>query len=237
MKTHINKQLIAAFTGAIAAASVSAAPILIDLSENAPVSNPAGDGKFWNSLGSGPVDASIADLLDSGNASTGISLSIDVSNVNAGGVSGAGFGGAGINGTAGADPFDEPNAITDGIFANNNNDGTAVLTFGNLSALTAYDLSAIGGRASGGKDGIIDILTGTSSSPSYDLLNDGTVLDFTVTSDAAGVISIEFKKGDNTNGTAGNSTFNALSITEVPEPSSLALLAAGGLLIARRRRS
>lgn len=237
----------------LTATSAHAATILVDLSTAATVSNPAVDGKYWTSFGSGTNSTVTAtDLIDSSNVPTTFDLSITTASVSAGGVSGAGFGGTGINGPAGADPFDEANAITDGLFVNNNNDGTALFEFSGLVANTDYDFSLIGGRASGGKDGGIKILAGTPDSnavdldviesddllDSYNLLNDGTVLNFTVTSTASGEIDFRFFKGDGTDGNNGGSTFNAFSIDGplIPEPASLALVGLGSLLIASRRR-
>lgn len=141
----------------------NAESILIDLSNASAVTNPAGDGKYWNVLGdnaggNGDLDASIADLIDSNNTATGFGLAIDVTNIQSGGTSGAGFGGAGINGPSGADPFDESAVITDGVFNNNANDGTAVFLFSGLAAKAQYDFSVIGGRASNGVDGQIVVL-------------------------------------------------------------------------------
>lgn len=232
------KTLLAALTttAAMATGSANAATVLVDLSTAAVVTNPASDGKYWTSFGTGSDETiSTNDLIDSNNVATPWDLEITTDSVQAGGTSGAGFGGTGINGQAGGDPFDEANAITDGIFANNNSNGTAVITLTGLLGSTSYDLSAIGGRASNGKDGLITILSGTSGSSSYSLLNNGTVLDFTVTSTAGGEISFGFEKGEA--GDSGGSTFNAFSVTgDVPEPGSLALLGLGSMLVASRRR-
>ena len=241
--------------GLLAASSAPAATVLIDLSTAATVSNPAGDGKYWTSMGTG-TNSTITetDLIDSSNAATTWDLDITTTSVVSGGTSGAGFGGTGIDGPAGPDPFDEANAITDGIFVNNNSDGTAVFKFYGLAIGIDYSFSLIGGRASNGKDGGIKILSGTPDSnavdldvietddllDSYNLLNDGTVLNFTITSidggPDGGVIEWEFFKGDNTNGDFGGSTFNALSMTQVPEPSTALLSILGTLLLLRRRR-
>ncbi|MBT8037273.1 MAG: hypothetical protein KJO21_06980 [Verrucomicrobiae bacterium] len=205
------------------AASVAGTPIFIDLSSASAVSHPAGDGKYWNALGQadGSLDHSVANVIDVSNASTTIGLAIDLTNIQAGGTSGAGFGGTGVNGPSGADPFDEAAVITDGIFNNNANNGTAVFSFTGLAADTSYAFSAIGGRASNGDDGQIIILdaaenklgaAAVTTETTHTLLNDGTVLDFSVTSNASGEIFFEFRKAD-PGDTDGSATINGLSIT------------------------
>ncbi|MBT8038211.1 MAG: InlB B-repeat-containing protein, partial [Verrucomicrobiae bacterium] len=196
--------------------------ILIDLSNASEVTNPAGDGKNWNVLGQadGALDDSLAALLDSSNLSTTIGLAIDLTNIDASGTSGAGFGGTGINGPPGADPFDEAAVITDGIFNNVASNGTAVFIFTGLAGDTSYTFSAIGGRASDGDDGQIIILDAATplgagavtTETTHTLLNDGTVLDFSVTSNASGEIFFEFRKA-NPADTDGSATINALSMT------------------------
>ncbi len=206
--------------------SANAESILIDLSNASAVTNPAGDGKHWNVLGdnaggNGASDASIAGLVDSNNTATGFGLTIDVTNTQSSGTSGAGFGGATINGSSGADPFDESAAITDGIFNNNAGNGTAVFVFTGLTANAQYDFSAIGGRASNGVDGQIVILgsntplgtAAVTTQTAHTLLNNGTVLDFSAVSNGSGEIFFEFRR-EGTGSTSGSATINALSITE-----------------------
>jgi len=223
------------------AAPATAAPILVDFSATgvgASVFNPASDGKYkyWNSLGTSDDDVSATPLVDSSNGATGISMAIDVERLIAGG--GAGFGGTGIAGPTGPDPFDEANAVTDGIYYNRTG-GLAKITLTGLNNAYSYDFSAIGGRASSnGDDGTIEILTGNSSSTSYSLLNDGTVANFTVTP-VGGEIVLNFYETDKDDVPADSATFNALSITEVvPEPSGFLLAATGlmGLALLRRRK-
>ena len=214
-----------------------AATVLIDWSRGAIVTNPAGDGKYWNSLGNtglANIDLAPTALVDVSNAATGWSVAVDSTQNGTGG--GAGFGGTGVAGPSGGDPFDEANAVVDGIFANNNAIGTSTITFTGLGNGNQFDLSAIGGRAAGVSDGLITILVGTSPSTTYDLLNNGTVLNFSVTADASGTISFNFSEKVTDGGTT-SATFNAMSITQVPEPSAAFLGLCGCvLLICRRHR-
>jgi hypothetical protein len=210
------------------------------------VANPAADGKHWNSLGTATVGNVVSPLattalIDSSGAASGISVAVSFGATSSS--TGSGFGGTGIAGPTGADPFDEPNAVNDGIYVNRNAvnaDGTgadtsASITFTGLTALTQYDISAIGGRATNGVDGRINIVTGTSGFSTYNLLNNGTISSFSVTSDASGVIVLNFKENEAVS-TALNAVFKAMSLTAVPEPTAAMLGALGSLMLLRRRR-
>jgi hypothetical protein len=209
-----------------------APPVLIDWSTASVVSNPAGDGKHWNSLGtptsgSSSFDLATTPLIDSTGASSGISVAMFSA---ATGTTGAGFGGTGIAGPSGADPFDEANAVIDGIYSNQTTtsgttSGLATITFTGLAASTTYNISAIGGRASNGEDGKITVTTGTTGSPFYTLSNSGTVLNFSVTSNASGVIVFNFIRTTST--PVLNATFNAMSITPAPAPTPLVVTSVG----------
>jgi hypothetical protein len=243
MRTVHTKNLFMALAVATATLGIatyaSAAPILIDWSTATSISNPAG-GNYWNSLGSGVIDLPTTALIDTANAATGISVEVDNTSMDISGTNGAGFGGNGINGPAGAAPFDQSAAVIDGIFANNNTVGTSRILFTGLANSTQYDISAIGGRASTGVDGIIDVLQGAASGP-FTLLNVGTILNFSVTSTVGGVIELDFSKATDVSNPGTSATFNAMSITAVPEPTTFALLGSGvailGFSLARRRRS
>ena len=95
----------------------------------------------------------------------------------------------------------------------------------------------IGGRATDGADGTIAVTVGTGTGGT--LLNDGTVLDFTVQADASGVVGLSFNELEVVPGDAASATFNALSLTAVPEPSSFLFLGitALGLIGWERARS
>jgi hypothetical protein len=231
-----NAPLLIAGIALAALSRAHAATVLIDWSTASIVTDPAGDGKYWNSLGS-PTwnDLGTTALVDVNNAASGWSVAVD-NTFNSGTGQGAGFGGTGIAGPTGGDPFDETNAVNDGIFVNRNDIGTSTITLTGLGNGNQFNFSAIGGRASNGADGLITILTGTSTSTTYDLLNSGTLLNFSVTSSNTGTISFRFsEKSNDTNGTT-NAVFKAMSITPVPEPSAAFLGLGGCLLLLRRRR-
>ena len=199
-----------------AAAVLAAVPyanaslILIDWSQAASVAAPAGDGKYWNSIGplnggSTNDNTSVSNLVSSTNASTAVDVAVTFAS---GGIT-SGFGGTGIVGPAGADPFDEGSAIVDGMFSDRVA-GVAMITFSDLTANATYDFSAIGGRISNGADGVIGVTTGTGSGGA--LLNDGTILNFSVQADGTGVIGLTFNEGPLESTPINYSaTFNALS--------------------------
>lgn len=206
---------------------VKATPVLIEWSTAASVANPAGDGKYWNSLGANGIGGEVPTtaLVAVDSTASGISVAVDNTG-EASNFTGAGFGGTGIAGPTGPDPFDETNAVIDGIYANYNANGTSVITFSGLAPSTQYDFSSIGGRASGGNDGIIKVLQGTPDEnavdndlldsddllDSYTLLNDGTILDFSVISTDAGVIEFRFFENQNDTDGSSNAVWKAMSV-------------------------
>ncbi len=171
-----------------------------------PVTNPASDGKHWNSLGANDVDGgdlSNAALIDSTGAATGVTVSVTT-----GGGQGSGFGD--FNGAAGPDPYDEVAVHDDGLF----NGGTSPLpiTFNGLLANTEYTFTAISRRAASGTDGKITITTGTSTDIGSGLLLEwnGEVLSFNATSDASGTIAFGFGEWASV---TGGTVMNGMTLT------------------------
>ena len=233
---------------ALSASSNAAITALIDWSRAQVAPSPDTNGNHWNSLGSG-TDLATTTLASSTNTSTPWSIAVDNTGPS------SGFSGAGVNGTVGATaPFNTTGAnrpTTDGIFVNQNSVGTSLITITGLTPSSVYDFSAIGGRASGGNNGFIKVITGAFGSGGSDidlidsdnlldtftLLNNATILNFQVTADSSGVVAFRFFENDAVNNADNSATFNALSITGVPEPSTALLGGLGLLALLRRRRA
>ncbi len=225
-------------------AGAHAATVLIDFSNLTAEPGVAdSNGNRWTSIGSGAgtvANSTTNNLISSTGAATTISIGIVFS-----GNFGQGFGGPGIDGNPGPAPFnfDGPTpgdprknfAIIDGMYSAYSS-AAATVTFTGLATNTPYDLSLIGGRATSGSDGVITRTTGTGGTGGA-LLNDGTVLNFTVTSDNSGVIAFTFADADPNVANPNGATLNAMSLTQVPEPGMFALLSLSGLLLVVRRRA
>lgn len=209
------------------------ANILIDWSNDGTISSPAGDGKYWNTLGTASTTADMTGtaLVDASNATTGFSVAVDFS------ATLTGFGVTAINGPTGTDPFDEANAVIDGVYSNEV--GNSVYTITGLQPSETYHFSLIGGRSSSGIDGVIKVTQGTPDGnavdndvqdsddllDSYILDNIGTILSFSVISTSGGIIELKFF--ESVSGSNGlTATFNALNFsgnidTTAPVHSSL----------------
>ena len=108
------------------------------------------------------------------NTASGVNLAVDITINDTN--EGSGFGGNGINGPAGADPFDEANAVVDGMFVSSNSVGTAVITLTGLASSTQYDFVAIGGRTENGGTGVITVNQGTTVNFSQGAPHNGMVI-------------------------------------------------------------
>ncbi len=222
------------------AAAAPAATVLIDFSAAAVAPSP------WNSFGTTATSGTAADitvtnlLLSDNSGNSSWDVFVDHQGLTTGDRSG--FGGTAIDGPVGAtSPFDTTGAdrpTVDGIFAAGGL--TVPITFSDLAANTNYYFALIGGRSGGnGNPGLIELTVGTAvsglSSNQAVLPADGTILSFAATSTAGGVITFEYSVTDAIS-TQADTTLNAMSISNIPEPS-VALLGALGILgLLRRRR-
>lgn len=214
--------------------NVVADVVLIDFSAAATPDNPDLNGNQWNTIGNNDLTS----LFDSGGNSTNWFIQVTGTNQ-----SGSGFSGVGVDGPIGPAPFNDPSAnrpTVDGLFSNRGDDGTATtglvtITVTNLDPNLPHLFSMIGGRATNFSDGIITLTVGSGEVEGM-ILSDGTLLNRVWTPDVDGTIQFTFfdSNGENTLVAAG---LNAMSITAIPEPSSLLVLGLGfaGLTIRRRR--
>jgi len=186
-------------------------PVLIDFSSATPEPGVTdSNGNRWTTIGEA---GTINDLIDATGTATAIDITVDFSRFS------AGLGGNAIDGPTGPPPFDQTFAVVDGIFSSRTI-GVATVTLSDLASETPYNLSMIGGRATVGVDGTIEVITGTGSGGT--LLNDGTILDLTLVSDSSGVIAFTFIDfdDDNTNG----ATLNAMSFSQSGETGPQSIL-------------
>jgi hypothetical protein len=223
-KTSILALGLLAFVG-----SATAASIQIDTGRSA-VLTTSTPSDFWNNLGADTSarPASITDLVDSNNASTGIGVS----------VTGTG-GGSG----AGADYFDTypsaiagmpTSALSDSLFVSA---GTQSLTF-SFTGLTDgqdYAMFLYGSRGNSGGNTQFDasiggLLQATGNIASvFNNATDTVTLNFT--GDATGTVDMLMTA------TVGSGGLNVITLTAIPEPSSAAaLLGLGALALVMSRR-
>lgn len=170
----------------------------------------------------------VMDLVFSDGSNSGIDLAVN--NTNSTEVAGSG---ADYNSTYPALVASQPeSALEDSVFVNANR--TVTLTFSDLDANLTYDILLYGARGNNGSglttysvfDGTLPVETASFAA----LNNAANVANFVgLTPDGNNEITI-------TVATADRGAINFGQITVVPEPGSLALLAAGSLLITRRRR-
>lgn len=238
-------------SASVFAGSADAASVYIDLGKKSTTTgttdtynNVSTDGFFFDTvapvplkLNGGAATTAPLALLDTTGAASGISFDVD-SLSDAGGYvgdNGSNFSGpfpaslSGIETTA----LESMWTFARGIDAN--------FTFTGLDNSKAYNITFYGAHDQAGSSAnssiTFDLLVGTGSAPAsevYDTFNNTSdVLAYTGVSPNNGTIQFLL---DNNNVGSAEGWLNFISIEVVPEPSSLALLALGGVFTLRRRR-
>lgn len=229
MTSWIRASLVLA--GIAFAAKLQAAIILVDfndVNDSGAVKTPDDSGNYWNTV----AVAGTTSLIDTANAETGFTLNLALG-------AGTGFAvtGAAINDPGpGNGPLNQPFAYIDGIFSNTNTGTGIVLTLNSLLPNTTYDFSIYGGRDSNSAPGNIALTTGLGSGLTGDtVLENRTLANFSITSNASGVIGFSLK---DTNANTATTMLNAMSFSQaVPEPSYAFIALLGISFVCLRRRS
>ena len=163
----------------------------------------------WNNIKSG---TSLSNLVDSTGAPTSIDLALTFK-------AGSGFGGSAFNnGDSGAPaPFNALNAYGDGLYSNISASGAGIdLSFSGLAASTAYTIVFYGGRNDGNwSNADVTITTGTGTGGK---VTHRSATTFTVTSDTAGTIVLNFVDDGSNAASGANATICAMSIDGPSDP-------------------
>ncbi len=209
--------------------SSHAVTALVDFASATPTPATAQGGNFWTGVDTNsPTNL----LATTDGSDTGWDITVTWVTTT------AGYGGNGINGNGDVAPFDQSFAIIDGIFSSRNN-SFVTITLTNLSPNSLYDFVAYTDRATNWSpgNGLIDTTVGTGPTGLVTLKD--SLTSFSITANGAGTAAFTFVEGGNDLPIPGDGVvLNALSITQIPEPSSLGLIGmVGGSFLIRRRRT
>lgn len=209
----------------------SAATSLIDFSSATPTPATAQGGNFWTGVNTNnPTNL----LLTTDGSDSGWDVTVTwVTPTTV-----AGFGGNGIAGDGDVAPFDQSFAIIDGIYSSRNT-AVVTITLTNLSPNSLYDFVAYTDRVTNWSPGNGLISTTVGTGPSGLVTLKDSLTSFSITADGTGTAAFTFVEGGNDSPIPGDGiVLNALSVTQVPEPSCLALLGiVAGTCFLRRRRA
>lgn len=231
-----SKQTLTALAGsAVIAIGAQAAPLQIDLGED--VAPPTG----WEGLGGTPDATSksgtFSGYTDLASGNITVSLTDLEFNRGFGNGGGADFPGTDLDGMYSDLLFRNDDTKTIDITISGLKAGTFQVTTHHLIESPSPGSFDVNSTDSTGTSTVGNFTMGTGSGGASPTFNP-TVVTFDVVSDGVNDIVLEIdatvlSSGGNTGGWFG---INGLEI-DVPEPSSLALLGIGGLLVAQRRRS
>ena len=235
---------VAGLVLALAPAAQAGTLSLIDLGDSGGTGvggtppSPDGNGNYWNQLAKPQPPSNIANLQDSTGSLTGWGAAASGGNGDSGWVL-----------VVAPAPFDIPEVYSDNHISGGGGGAghqPLVYNFTGLNSSLPYDFTLWGERDSAGyglpsphdptdwANGDIQVTTGTAvGGPSFTLLQ-STLLTMTITPDGAGKVDFT---ADWSATTGGNwLQIGVVSIEEVPEPASAALLLLGLPFVMRRKR-
>jgi len=184
------------------------------------------NGNYWNSTN---TETDTVALVDTSNVATGWTLDTQ----RLAGAGGSGLSGALNNTNAPASPYDVPKAYADSWWDSGLGGSKGEFSFSGLVSSLQYELKLFGDRNGTGVDGTIAFTAGTADGGPTFTIEPGIMLTLTATPNASGVITFTLDRGPVDAGTAD---INLMSIREIPEPATVALLCAGAIGVMRRRR-
>jgi hypothetical protein len=221
MKTNIIK--LTCGLALLGAAATASAQSLIDIQFNSDTQQTGAavigqSGDYWNQL---TTDSGTSSLLDSQGASSGVSFTWASSGIYSPSSS---FGGGDAS-------------LMGGYVINYIFDGSQTMSFANLSADASYTLYIYtqGDSYSNGRETSVTVSGTTYTTTPTDatattFIAGQNYLEITGTTDGSGNLQFTYQAPvDEANGNQADINGIQLSITSVPEPSTLALAALGGL--------
>lgn len=232
----MRRSLILASIGiAVACGSSTADVLFIDFGRTDLQSDPL---RFNNFV---PGVTNIANAIDENGNSTGMSIGITDPFFEAGEASAMGSEApAGAAAQFGVPATDDYYFGHTTPFAGAGPNPLGVIEFGNLDANGIYTFTIFASRTDVQdiRDAQYDLLGGNAASGVLDASNnDSNVLVLSgLTASGAGVITLSVSPGPNNDNANGFFYLGAIRVDVVPSPGTMAVLAAGGLFMNRRRR-
>ncbi|MBE2203807.1 MAG: PEP-CTERM sorting domain-containing protein [Chthoniobacterales bacterium] len=230
--------LLAALLGLATLTSASAQTILIDFGSAANVtSSPDTNGNYWNNVTSGTLGTTISNLTTTGSAASGIQLQVTSTFANTGPSPYVT-----LTGESSLGALNIGTAISDFLYGNNNVATPAVITFSGLDSAKTYNFSLFGARDATDTRNTTYVVTGVNSGTQTLQTSGSNVGGAGVNYNDSNLAVINGITPNGSNeitlavSSSGFSYLNALQITIVPEPATVALAfgSLGTMLFLRR---